>query len=470
MVTKPSCIKEIKQQLLKVVDVAFGDGFSVILTNDNRLFATGRRVLPDNFKCLPNAVEIISKPVAIDDLNEERRYSRIAAAHQQFAAYSKGKKELVICGRTGPGEKHCKVKVLRLWDDISQLACGSTFTLALSKSGLLYAVGKVGDRVLPTLMRVDHPQMNFVAVHVSVSDAIYLLTEGGEVFRNEVELHFHKVTLVPNLNEKIVALATGAGNVMSFVTENLRFFTSMDTSRVIDSQYDYKELAKFKSMDVRQLAGGNKHILLHASRNDQKAYLTRNLITESAVIYPPLNAVPQSRQNGTAPQEVKMNNNNVVSSGINNKSSYKKSFEVQEYVDNILNSGQQQMTKWIRTDPWANCDGDLIKYIPLKGSPKKTVKDGGGEVIYKQSPNYTARFQSTFESFDSDTMSTVGHSGKYERVRKEMEKDESLKIVRITDPLGGEVRHTFQQIPLTTSRSTHHLNGVGNRNVNFIIE
>lgn len=262
MVTKPSCIKEIKQQLLKVVDIAFGDGFSIILTNDNRLFASGKRVLPDTFKCLPNAVEIISKPVAVDDLNEERRYSRIAAAHQQFAAYSKGKKELVICGRQSPAEKQCKVKVLRLWDDISQLACGSTFTLALSKSGLLYAVGKIGERVLPTLMRVDHPQMNFISVHVTGRDVIYLITEGGEVYRNEVELHFHKVTLVPNLNEKIVALSTGKDNVLSFLTENQRFFTSMATSKTIHSACDYKELTKFKPMDVQQLASGNHHILL----------------------------------------------------------------------------------------------------------------------------------------------------------------------------------------------------------------
>lgn len=479
VVTKPSCIKEIKQQLLKVVDIAFGDGFSVILTNDNRIFACGKRVLPDTFKCLPNAVEIISKPVAIDDLNEERRYSRIAAAHQQFAAYSKGKKELVICGRSSGTEsdKQCRVKVLRLWDDIHQLACGSTFTLALSKSGLLYAVGKVGERVLPTLIRVDHPQMNFTSVHVTGKDVIYLLTEGGEVFRNEVELHFHKVILVPGLNEKILTLSTGKENVLSFITENQRFFTSMASSKTIDSVYDFKELTKFKPMDVRQLASGNHHILLHAQRNDQKAFLARNLLMESAVIYPTpktgsttalASPIPQRRQNGAtnaAQSEVKINNNSNMLTN-SNKSSYKKSFEVQEYVDNFLNSNQQ-MTQWTKTNPWANCDGDLIKYIPLKGSPKKTVRDDGGDVIYKQSPNYPARFQSTFESFDStDTaLSVVQRSDKYERVRREMAKDENLQIVRITDPLGGEVHHSFQHIPLTASRSTHQLNA-GNRTGN----
>lgn len=472
VVTKPACIKEIKQQLLKVVDIAFGDGFSILLTNDNRLFACGKRVLPDTFKCLPNAVEIISKPVAIDDLNEERRYSRIAAAHQQFAAYSKGKKELVICGRSGGGGGGavCKVKVLRLWDDISQLACGSTFTLALSKTGLLYAVGKIGERILPTLMRVDHPQMNFISVHVTVRDVIYLITEGGEVFRNEVELHFHKVTLVPNLNEKIVALSTGKDNVLSFLTENHRLFTSLATAKTIDSPYDYKEVTKFKPMDVKQLAMGNHHILLHAQRNDQKAFSARNLLMESSVIYPtpapqpPAPNLPLSRHNGTVAPEVmknydNKNNNNNRNTHPSNKSAYKKSFEVQEYVDNFL-SGNQQMNKWTKTNPWADCDGELIKYIPLKGSPKKTIHDEEGGVLYKQSPNYPARFQNTFESFESDTTVLAGlaSSDKYERVRREMEKDENLKIIRITDPLGGEVRHSFQQFPLTTSRSTHQLN------------
>lgn len=496
VVTKPSCIKEIKQQLLKVVDVAFGDGFSVILTNDNRLFTCGKRVIPDSFKCLPNAVEIISKPVAIDDLNEERRYSRIAAAHQQFAAYSKGKKELVICGRTGVNEKSCKVKVLRLWDDISQLACGSTFTLALSKNGLLYAVGKVGERVLPTLLRVDHPQMNFVSVHVTYRDDIYLLTDSGEVFRNEVELHFHKVTLVPNLNEKVVALATGKDGVLSFLTENQRFFTSFITPKTVDSAYDYKELTKFKPMDVKQLAAGNYHILVHAQRNDQKAFYTRNLLTESSVIYPSrtssMTALPVARQNGTVKEAMNNNNyyntsssnnninnnNNNLNKSINsntsnvnlsttNPKSYTKSFEVQEYVDNFLN-GNQQMSNWTggdnpsgeikRTSPYEGVDGDLIKYIPLKGSPRKTVLNDG--VLYRRSPVFPARFQNAFESFESDTNSVVQNE-KFERVRREIEKDENLKIVRITDPIGGEIHHSFHHLPVSQANPTPN-RGPGN--------
>lgn len=154
------------------------------------------------------------------------------------------------------------------------------------------------------------------------------------------------------------------------------------------------------------------------------------------------------------------NANNVINNNLSNsnKSSYKKSFEVQEYVDNFVN-GNQQMTKWATTNPWANCDGDLIKYIPLKGSPKKTLRDHEGSVVYKQSPNYPARFQNAFESFESDT---VEHSDKYERVRREMEKDENLKIVRITDPLGGEVHHSFHQLPLTATRSSHQLNAPRN--------
>lgn len=37
-----------------------------------------------------------------------------------------------------------------------------------------------------------------------------------------------------------------------------------------------------------------------------------------------------------------------------------------------------------------------------------------------------------------------------------MEKDENLKIVRITDPMGGQVHHSFHQLPLTSSSSNHN--------------
>lgn len=88
-VTKPTCIRDIKNLGHKIHRMVFGKGFSIITTHDNRIFFCGRNILPTNFHCsLKESPHThFSAPLSMtDDINSDLgEVTHLAAGASHFA-------------------------------------------------------------------------------------------------------------------------------------------------------------------------------------------------------------------------------------------------------------------------------------------------------------------------------------------------------------------------------------------------
>lgn len=95
IITKPTCIKDLKNLGYKITKMVFGKGFSVIVTLDNRIFFSGRNILPTNFLCSlkQSPLANFSTPLSMtEDINSDlSEVSHVTAGTSHFAVITGGK-------------------------------------------------------------------------------------------------------------------------------------------------------------------------------------------------------------------------------------------------------------------------------------------------------------------------------------------------------------------------------------------
>ncbi|XP_059615497.1 uncharacterized protein LOC132261024 [Phlebotomus argentipes] len=383
IITKPTCIKDIKNLGHKVVRMVFGKGFSVIATRDNRLFFCGRNLLPTNFLCSlkesPHA-HFYTPLSMTEDMNSDlSEVSHLTAGTSHFAVIT-GSDKLLICGNfteTPPGD----LKTFELNEKFKPyiLECGSTFTLLVtagnSNTSIVYIVGHFGGKtyIELTQLRDFQPECRITSIHISPRDEIFLLTGCNFLYKCSQlrELFFERITLAPN-GENMKLLTTGADS-MSFLTDDQRFFTTMASPRDIRKESAFRELTKFKPMDILAISSGLHHMLIHAVKNEKKAFVTRQRI-------------PDTLTNGDTDHN--LNNLNKTFTKLDSKdfvSNLEKDEEVQSKKDSISEDSNSSH----------------------KSEPKKTPEDR--------------------------------KKARERQVEQELAKDENIKVVKIIDPIEGEI-------------------------------
>ncbi|XP_055685981.1 uncharacterized protein LOC129791704 isoform X2 [Lutzomyia longipalpis] len=406
IITKPTCIRDIKNLGYKITHMVFGKGFSVIATLDNRIFFCGRNILPTNFLCsLKESPHThFSTPLSMtEDINSDlAEVTHLAAGASHFALISGGDK-LLICGNfteTPPGD----LKTFELNENFMPyiLECGSTFTLLVAGNDIstVYIVGHFGGKtyVELTQLRDFHPECRITSIHISPRDEIFLLT--GEDFLYKCsqlrELFFERITLAPN-GEKMQYLTTGT-DAMSFLTDDQRFFTTMASPREMRREENFRELTKFKPMDVLQISSGLHHMLIRAVKNEKKAFVTRQRI-------------PNALTNGNTDHN--LNNLNKTFTKIDSK----------DFVNNINGTavngvngdGQEATTKDIPR-PEGTTSTDCISE-DSNSSRKSSVSSAKQP---KKSPENRKKSREL-------------------KVEQELARDENMKVVKILDPIEGEI-------------------------------
>ncbi|GAB0090473.1 hypothetical protein DMENIID0001_052080 [Sergentomyia squamirostris] len=398
-VTKPTCIRDLKNSGYKASQMVFGEGFSVIVTSDHRIFFCGRNILPTNFLCRLKLSPLInfSTPLSMtDDINADlSKISHIRAGTSHFAVISGGDK-LLICGNfteTPPGD----LKTFEL-DEKCQpyiLECGSTFTLLVTvadngTTSTVYIVGHFGGKTYTELtqLRDFQPECAITSIHISPRDEIFLLT--GENFLYKCsqlrELFFERITLAPN-GEKMIIMTTGADS-MSFLTDDQRFFTTLAGPRDVRKEPSFRELTKFKPMDVVQISSGLHHMLIHAIKNEKKAFVTRKKI-------------PDVLTNGNTDHN--LNNLNKTYTKADSK----------EFISNL--NGQNA------NEPEKNGDEPIKDFTSEDSNSSNTSAMSSQKTMQPKKPPEDRR------------------KSREKLIETELTKDENFKVVKIIDPIEGEI-------------------------------
>jgi hypothetical protein len=115
---------------------------------------------------------------------------------------------------------------------------------------------------LSAFTKIREPIPNSIIAQLCISDTddIYLLTEGGAVYKSSnmksiIDMRFEEITF-PNNKERIVKIAPGFAFI-SILTENGKCFSLLDEDRSI-----LIESGKLKELNVIDINAGAQHVLV----------------------------------------------------------------------------------------------------------------------------------------------------------------------------------------------------------------
>ncbi|XP_062708247.1 uncharacterized protein LOC109401004 isoform X1 [Aedes albopictus] len=295
---KPSCVRTLKRLKQRVRDVRFGgNGYGLFLTEDGKVFYSGKNVFPFNAKvaslyevdslrkCCQDNSEYTNLPVQLTEFaecleKEDELLVAIAAGFCHFVALSSAGN----CFGWGHNSHQQlggvdSLKILTRPDRVGVeervilVECGNYCTLMVSESNKLYLSGKFQKITIPVVKELSTVQLprKVTSMQITKNDLVYLLLEGNHVYRcNRVQkiddLQFNRMDQFDqflNDNECITQIAS-ADHFTSFATNQGRLLTSYDDDSPFTPSDHFRELVKFKDFHVASVASGLEHSLVLA--------------------------------------------------------------------------------------------------------------------------------------------------------------------------------------------------------------
>ncbi|XP_058464688.1 X-linked retinitis pigmentosa GTPase regulator isoform X2 [Malaya genurostris] len=295
---KPSCVRTLKKLGQRVTDAQFGgNGFSLILTADSKIFYSGKNVFPFNAK--------IQSLLEADSLHKRNldgsEYTNIPVELKEFTECLEKEDEFIVnisagfchfIARTSAGNcfgwgynSHqqlggvdslkilTKPDRLGVEERIALVECGNYCTLMVSQTNRIYLSGKFQKICIPVIKELSHIELTakIVSLKITNTDTIYLLLKNNQIYKsNRVQkvedLQFARLELLDQLlraGEYPTRIAP-ANNFTSFVTNKGRLLTTYDDDSPFTPSDHFRELRKFKDFTVVNATSGLQHSLILA--------------------------------------------------------------------------------------------------------------------------------------------------------------------------------------------------------------
>ncbi|XP_013111399.2 X-linked retinitis pigmentosa GTPase regulator [Stomoxys calcitrans] len=290
IITKPTCVKSLKVLGLKVADIAYGHDWSVILTFSNELFFTGRNIFSSESPVSSNFTEatvneepceIIRKPFRLEEFddcladNEEaENFVSVLAGNEHFVVLTSFGR-LIGWGSNQANQLGSSDEALLapheivLDSPIRQFACGPKSTLVLTEKGNLYLTGHLNEFVFTQFTELQKnlsPNEQIVFVHISHASEIFIVTNGGSIYRSLESLR-NKSLIFQRFydydseeNGPIWKLLKGT-SFYAVLTKVNKFYTTFSESG--HHLKTFREISKFKNLRLLDMALGDQHVLVH---------------------------------------------------------------------------------------------------------------------------------------------------------------------------------------------------------------
>ncbi|CAO1368157.1 unnamed protein product [Diamesa serratosioi] len=320
IITKPSCVKEIKKLGQKVKDFQYGGVFSVLLTDANKIFYCGKNIFPFNAKIVSLdgkfKHEMISVPVELTEFADvAEEYDVIRAGDEHIVALPSTRDQLIGWGINSYHQLSTidSFNTLTVPDvffktdadeTIKLVECGRLSTVVVTNFNDLYLVGKFGSDIITPFTKIREPIQNstITQLHLSDNDEIFLVTECGRVFKsnlfgNVFDLRFEELEFLEH-KEKIVEITTGT-EFVALITESGRCFSSIneDKNNLIES-------GKLKNFRVTNINAGAEHVLVGVvAKSDRDAKLHENIMNKTYTInFKPIKGLGSGEDNYQEPE------------------------------------------------------------------------------------------------------------------------------------------------------------------------
>ncbi|XP_055534222.1 X-linked retinitis pigmentosa GTPase regulator isoform X2 [Wyeomyia smithii] len=295
---KPSCVRIMKRLKQRVKDVRFGgNGYSLILTEDGKVFYAGKNIFPFNAKvaslteagkmkkCSVDNSEYIDVPIELTEFSEclekeDERIADVSAGFCHFVARTSagncigwGYNSHQQLGGVDSLKILTKPDRLGVEERIELTECGNYCTLMVSQTNRLYLSGKFQKISIPVIRELSEVTLpaKVITIQITRNDVIFLLLHNKQVYRsNRVQkiedLRFERLELLDNLlrKDEFPAQIAPATNFTSFVTTHGRLLTTYDTDSPFTPTDHFRELVTFKHFTVASAASGLEHSLVQA--------------------------------------------------------------------------------------------------------------------------------------------------------------------------------------------------------------
>ncbi|XP_053686986.1 uncharacterized protein LOC128736528 [Sabethes cyaneus] len=295
---KPSCVRIMKKLKQHVKDVRFGgNGYCLILTENGKIFYTGKNIFPFNSKvaslaeagsmkkCTVDNSEYTDVPIELTEFSEclekeDERVVNISAGFCHFVArtsagncFGWGYNSHQQLGGVDSLKILTKPDRLGVEERVELTECGNYCTLMVSQTNRLYLSGKFQKISIPVIKELSEINLpaKIIAVEITRKDVIYLLLQNHQIYRcNRVQkiedLQFHRLELLDQLlrRDEYPTQIAPANNFTSFVTSHGRLLTTYDAESPFTPSDHFRELVKFKHFTVAGAASGMEHSLVQA--------------------------------------------------------------------------------------------------------------------------------------------------------------------------------------------------------------
>ncbi|XP_039433370.1 uncharacterized protein LOC120415809 [Culex pipiens pallens] len=294
---KPSCVRTMKKLQQVVLDAKFGgNGFSLILTLDGKLFYSGKSIFPFNARVASlkesgrmkkkseDNAEFTHVPVELKEFSyclekEDEQVVDIAAGFCHFVArtsagncFGWGHNSHQQLGGVDSLKILTKPDRIGVEERVEMVACGNYCTLMVSETNKLYLAGKFQKITIPVVKELSMVKLpaKVVSAQITKNDMIYLLLENNQVYRSnrvfkidDLKLERYLLNQLLRKDECIMQISP-ANNFTSFLTNEGRLLTTYETDSPFTPSDHFRELTKFKDFTVARMASGLEHSLVLA--------------------------------------------------------------------------------------------------------------------------------------------------------------------------------------------------------------
>ncbi|XP_037908866.1 dentin sialophosphoprotein [Hermetia illucens] len=311
IIKKPTCVKTLKALGLKVLDISFGLGWSVILTNSNEIYFAGRNIFPQtsntyqHFSPVDVATEkfhVTRKVIAIEEFSRVLnglQLQRVVAGNDYFAV-------LTTTGRVfawghndknqiGPYDSTLPEPIeIEVGIPIKKVVCGPESTLILTEENQLYLTGALNDFQYPRPTELNHisPKEEIIDMQISHTNEIYLVTESGNIHKSVESPRTNNLTFSKfydydqDENGIVVKLLKGNSFFVALTRAKKLFTTFSESGHHLKT---FREISKFKNLRILDFAVGERHVLVlgipKAPRSVESSYRNLGTATTPAEIF-----------------------------------------------------------------------------------------------------------------------------------------------------------------------------------------
>uniref|UniRef100_A0A336KEV9 CSON009577 protein n=1 Tax=Culicoides sonorensis TaxID=179676 RepID=A0A336KEV9_CULSO len=318
VITKPTLIRLFKLNKLKVKDVAFGYQFTVVLTENNKIFYCGRSIFPpksmifsfkDKFQIHPDTTEFTDTFVEVSEFDfytelELLEFDRVHAGGNHFVVQTQCGK-LIGWGQPGGGQlgpadvyRMSREPMYLGIENVKFVICGNEYTLAMTHGNEVFVTGKFNTtyQMFFNQMNTSSIQARIDFMHISMIEEVCVITDQKDIYISKSQdslsdFSFHKLKLMEQC-DKIVQLESGS-NFLSFITETEKFFTNFRDTDDLSEYPEFHELERFSKFRLTAFKCGLNYILVkgipkapHTNIGMEISVEDRNGFSQASTIQP----------------------------------------------------------------------------------------------------------------------------------------------------------------------------------------